>query len=143
MFYVEGCWLTPGEQEEAIAGLWAAGLLKCDNGHKLPLKSGGTTDIYVNLRMMRNDPEVMVYLSRLFANPLQRLRVDRIVEVPEAVSPLAGVISANENLPMVTVREAAKQGRVAGGQLIGEVKAGERVAIIDDVIKPRYAVLVG
>ena len=134
MFDVEGCWLTPGEQEEAIAGLWAAGLLKCDNGHKLPLKSGGTTDIYVNLRMMRNDPEVMVYLSRLFANPLQRLRVDRIVEVPEAVSPLAGVISANENLPMVTVREAAKQGRVAGGQLIGEVKAGERVAIIDDVI---------
>ena len=42
MFDVEGCWLTPGEQDEAIEALWQAGLLKCDNWHKLPLKSGGT-----------------------------------------------------------------------------------------------------
>jgi orotidine-5'-phosphate decarboxylase len=134
MFDVDGCWLTPGEQEEAIARLWTAGLLKCDNGHKLPLKSGGTTDIYVNLRMMRNDPDVLSYLAGLFANPLRRLKVDRIVEVPEAVSPLAGVISVNEKLPMVTVREEAKQGRVSGGRLIGDLRPGERVAIIDDVI---------
>ena len=134
MFDIDGCWLTPGEQEEAIAALWTAGLLKCDNGHKLPLKSGGTTDIYVNLRMMRNDPETLSYLARLFANPLRRLRVDRIVEVPEAVSPLAGVISVNERLPMVTVREEAKQGRVSGGRIVGDLRPGERVAIIDDVI---------
>lgn len=134
MFDITGCWLTPGEQDEAIGMLWQAGLLKCDNGHKLPLKSGGTTDIYVNLRMMRSDPAIMNYLARLFANPLRRLRVDRFIEVPEAVSPMAGLISALEGLPMVTMREEAKQGRVSGGRFIGDLKAGDRVAIIDDVI---------
>jgi orotidine-5'-phosphate decarboxylase len=134
MFDITGCWLTPGEQDEAIAMLWQAGLLKCDNGHKLPLKSGDTTDIYVNLRMMRSDPAIMNYLARLFANPLRRLRVDRFVEVPEAVSPMAGLISSLESLPMVTVREEAKQGRVSGGRFIGDLKIGDRVAIIDDVI---------
>ena len=134
MFDITGCWLTPGEQDEAIAMLWQAGLLKCDNGHKLPLKSGGTTDIYVNLRMMRSDPAIMNYLARLFANPLRRLRVDRFIEVPEAVSPMAGLISSLESLPLVTVREEAKQGRVSGGRFIGDLKAGDRVAIVDDVI---------
>jgi len=134
MFDIDGCWLTPGEQDEAIGALWQAGLLKCDNGHKLPLKSGGTTDIYVNLRMMRSDPAIMNYLARLFANPLRRLRLDRFVEVPEAVSPMAGLIASLESLPLVTVREEAKQGRVSGGRFIGDLKAGDRVAIVDDVI---------
>ena len=91
MFDVDGCWLTSGEQAEVIESLWQAGLLKCDNAHKLPLKSGGTTDIYVNLRQMRSDPGIMNFLARLFANPLRRLRLDRFVEVPEAVSPMAGL----------------------------------------------------
>jgi len=134
MFDVEGCWLTPGEQDEAIEALWQSGLLKCDNGHKLPLKSGGTTDIYINLRMMRSDPAIMTYLARLFANPLRRLRIDRFVEVPEAVSPMAGLISSLESLPMVTIREEVKQGRVSGGLIVGDLKSGDRVAIIDDVI---------
>jgi orotidine-5'-phosphate decarboxylase len=134
MFDITGCWLTPGEQDEAIAMLWQAGLLKCDNGHKLPLKSGGTTDIYVNLRMMRSDPEIMNYLACLFVNPLRRLRLDRFVEVPEAVSPMAGLISVLGGLPMLTVREEAKQGRVSGGRFIGDLGSGNRVAIIDDVI---------
>jgi orotidine 5''-phosphate decarboxylase, subfamily 1 len=134
MFNVKGCWLTPGEQDEAIEALWQSGLLKCDNGHKLPLKSGGTTDIYVNLRMMRSDPAIMNYLALLFANPLRRLRLDRFVEVPEAVSPMAGLISSLESLPMVTIREEVKQGRVSGGMIVGDLKSGDRVAIIDDVI---------
>ena len=53
MFNVEGCWLTHGEQDEVIDVLWRNGLLKCDNAHKLPLKNGGTTDIYANPRQMR------------------------------------------------------------------------------------------
>ena len=134
MFNVEGCWLTHGEQDEVIDVLWRNGLLKCDNAHKLPLKSGGTTDIYVNLRQMRGNPTIMGYLARLFAQPLHRLRLDRFAEVPEAMSPLAGIISEKTRLPMLTIREEAKQGRVSGGRIIGELKPGDRVAIIDDVI---------
>jgi len=134
MFKIEGCWLTPGEQDEVIARLWQAGLLKCDNGHKLPLKSGGTTDIYVNLRMMRGNVEIMDYLARIYAQPLHRLRLDRFAEVPEALSPLAGILASKSGQPFVTIREEAKQGRVSGGRIIGKLEPCDRVAIIDDVI---------
>lgn len=135
MFNFDGsCWLCPGEQEDAIARLVSAGEIKWDNARSLPLKSGGKTDIYANLRMMRSRPYIMKFLGELYGNPLRRLRVDRFVEVPEAVSLLAGVISAETNIPAVTIREEAKEGRVVSGKFIGDLNAGDRVAIIDDVI---------
>lgn len=135
MFTFDGsCWLCPGEQEEAITLMLEGGLLKWDNKRNLPLKSGGKTDIYVNLRMMRGKPSAMKELARLYENPLRRLRVKRFVEVPEAVSPLAGAISVATDIPLVTIREEAKEGRVVSGQLVGDLSPGDLVAIIDDVI---------
>ena len=53
MFSFEGsCWLCPGEQDEAIAMAIKGGSLTWDNTRKLPLKMGGFTDIYENLRRM-------------------------------------------------------------------------------------------
>src|SRR5271157_834061 len=130
-----GHWLTPAEQHAAIGMMLDNHLLMFDNRHKLPLKGGGTTDIYVNLRMMRSHPRALQSLAHLYANPLRRLgKIDRIVEVPEAVSPLAGALSALTGIPIVTVRGEAKPGRVVGGTIIGDLKPGERVVIIDDVI---------
>jgi orotidine-5'-phosphate decarboxylase len=135
MFTFEGsCWLCPGEQEEAIASLVNGGLLKWDNGRSLPLKKGGTTDIYVNLRLMRSRPYMIRYLAELYANPLRRLGIDRFVEVPESVSLLAGAISVETQIPAVTIREEAKDGRVVKGTLIGDLNPGDRVVILDDVI---------
>lgn len=130
-----GHWLTPAEQETTIGMLLDNELLKFDNQHKLPLKSGGTTDIYVNLRMMRSHPQAIQALASLYSNPLRRLgKIARIVEVPEAVSPLAGAISVLTGIPIVTVRGEAKPGRVVSGTIVGDLKPGERVVIIDDVI---------
>jgi orotidine-5'-phosphate decarboxylase len=130
-----GHWLSPREQEAAIGMLVDNDLLKFDNLHSLPLKSGGTTDIYVNLRMMRSHPRALQALAFLYSNPLLRLgKIDRIVEVPEAVSPLAGAISMSTGIPIVTVREEAKPDRVVKGTIVGDLKPGERVAIVDDVI---------
>jgi orotidine-5'-phosphate decarboxylase len=126
--------MCEGEQQETIERLVSAGLIKWDNKRSLPLKSGGKTDIYVNLRSMRSRPYVMKFLGQLYGNPLRRLRVDRFVEVPEAVSLLAGVVSTETNIPAVTIREEEKEGRVVSGKLIGDLNAGDRVAIIDDVI---------
>ncbi|MFA6432580.1 MAG: orotidine-5'-phosphate decarboxylase [Candidatus Paceibacterota bacterium] len=127
-------WLTPGERDQAIGCIIRADLLKWDNSRKLPLKMGGTTDIYANLRNMRSKPQAIRQLGELYANALRRLDIDRIVEVPEAVSPLAGHISAITGIPLVTVREEIKAGRVTTGRFVGDLKPGDRVAIIDDVI---------
>jgi len=126
--------LCPGEQEEAIAMAIKGRSLTWDNARKLPLKKGGTTDIYENLRLTRSRPDMLRYFGELCANPFRRLRVDRIVEVPEAVSPLAGYISAITNIPLVTIREEAKDGRVVKGKIVGDLNPGDRVAIFDNVI---------
>ncbi len=132
--YTGSCWLTPGEQEEVIAHLIDARLIKWSNKRDLPLKMGGFTDVYINLREMRNRPDTLRFLAELYENPLRRLRVDRFAEVPDAVSHLAGVIAANTNIPAVTIREEAKAGRVVKGNVIGDLSAGLRVALIDDVV---------
>ena len=45
-------WLTVGEQEEVVEMLinFNCDLIKWDNKHVLPLKAGGMTDLYINLR---------------------------------------------------------------------------------------------
>ena len=130
----DSCFLTPPEKRETIKECLKAELLKWDNKRELKTKDGDTTDIYANLREMRNTPSVIDFLAETYANALRRLRVDRLIEVPEAVSPLAGVISVKTGLPLVTIREEAKANRVVSGKLIGKLRYGDRVAILDDVV---------
>ncbi len=127
-------WLAELEQEEACQKMVKTGIIKWDNKRSLPLKKGGSTDVYINLRDMRSHPELIGYLAGLYENPVRRLHVDRIVEVPDAVSPLAGHLSVITGIPLVTIREEAKLGRVTKGKLIGDIKRGDRVVIVDDVV---------
>ncbi len=127
-------WLFPEEQAEIVRQLLRFGLLKFDNQRKLPLKSGGNTDVYINLRDARNNPEAISFIAELFAAPLRRLQLDRFVEVPDSVSCFAGPIAMETGLPFLTIRGEAKEGRVANAKIIGAPKVGDKVAIMDDVI---------
>lgn len=127
-------WLDPAEKKEVVDALIRWNLLRFSNKRDLPLKSGGTTDIYINLRDARNNPEAIRYIAQLFEIPLRRLPIRRFVEVPDSVSCFAGPISIATGLPYITVREQAKEGRVAKATMIGEARYGERVAILDDVV---------
>lgn len=127
-------WLDPSEQEDVMERLLGWDLVKYDNNRNLPLKSGGKTDIYINLRDARNYPEAIQYISRLFSDPLRRLEVDRFVEIPDAVSCFAGPMSQMTGVPYITIRGEPKEGRVAKATIIGSPRVGDRVAMIDDVI---------
>lgn len=127
-------WLFPEEQPEVVSRLLEWGLLKFDNGRNLPLKSGGKTDVYINLRDARDNPAAITYVSELFASPIRRLGVDRFVEVPASVSCFAGPISVSTGIPYLTIREMPKAGRVADAKVIGHPSRGENVCIMDDVI---------
>ena len=127
-------WLMPWEQEEAIEMMLRYGILKISNKRDLPLKMGGETDIYVNLRQARNHPKAIAYFSMLFSNAIRRINPHRFAEIPQAVSCFAGHMSVLLDLPMVTIRETPKGGRVSDAQIIGEIGYGERIALFDDVI---------
>lgn len=126
--------LDPSEQEQLVAALAYYGLLKLDNNRTLPLKSGGTTDIYINIRDARNEPGAIAFLADLFALAIKRLRVNRFADVPLAVSCLAGSIAERTNLPMLTIREQVKKKRATQGLIIGDIRPNDKVAIFDDVI---------
>jgi orotidine-5'-phosphate decarboxylase len=129
-----GVWLSPWEQKAAIEMLLRHGLIKFDNKRKLPLKKGGFTDIYITLRDARKAPLAISSISELYSNALRRVNPDVFVEVPDSVSCFAGPISMNAHLPILTIREQEKKGRVSNANIIGEARFNDTACIIDDVI---------
>jgi orotidine-5'-phosphate decarboxylase len=127
-------WLLPEEHAEVVQFLYNHGLLKFSNKRDLPLKSGGKTDVYINLRDARNDPKAIKFIAELFEIPLRRLNLDRFIEIPDSVSTFAGPLSINTGIPYLTIRGEVKEGRVSDAKMIGNPKPSETVCIIDDVI---------
>ena len=125
-------WVSPRDHAQVVRDLLP--VIKHDNSRRLPLKKGGTTDVYLNLRDARSHPRVLRRLVDLYMPPLRWLGVDRFVEVPDAVSCIAGPLSAATGIPYLTIRAEAKEGRVADAKMIGNCRPGEKVVIIDDVI---------
>ncbi|MFA6270381.1 MAG: orotidine-5'-phosphate decarboxylase [Candidatus Paceibacterota bacterium] len=127
-------WLDPSEREYLVSRLLESQLIKFSNERNLPLKSGGKTDVYINLRDARNDPRAIGLVARMFENPLRRLNPARFIEVPDAVSCFAGPLSMALGMSYITVREKPKEGRVAKATAIGSAKFGSTAVIIDDVV---------
>lgn len=127
-------WLDPSEQQDLVAHLLKHQLIKFSNGRDLPLKSGGKTDVYINLRDARNNPDAIKTIARVFENPIRRLDPDRFVEVPDAVSCFAGQLSVATKIPYITIRERPKEGRVAKATSIGSAPSGSTAVILDDVV---------
>lgn len=127
-------WLSRDEQREVVKKLLEYGLLKFSNERKFPLKKGGYTDVYFAARDSRNNPEAINFLAELYAIAIRILDPDRFIEIPDSVSGIAGHLSVICDKPYLTIREQAKEGRVADAKIIGTVVPGEDVVIIDDVI---------
>ena len=138
MIQIDGTpWLTPPEQEAVVERLihYDCDLIKWSNERDLPLKAGGKTDIYINLRNGRDHHEANRFLGRTYANPLRRLGVSRFAEIPEAVSGIAPFVAEEMRTGYITVREQAKTGRVSDANITGRRPcSGEPFALMDDVI---------
>ena len=127
-------WLLPEEQSDVVARLFEWGLIKFDNERSLPLKSGGKTDIYINLRDARDNSGAIDFLANLFTYPIQHLGIQRFIEVPDSVSCFAGPLSIKTRIPYLTIREELKVDRVSNAKVIGHPYCRENVCIVDDVI---------
>jgi orotidine-5'-phosphate decarboxylase len=127
-------WLTPEERFKVIERLIHYQLIKWDNNRGLQLKSGGMTDIYINLRDARNIPKASGYVARTFSNPIFRLNPDRFIELPDAITPFSSRISEFTNVPYITVRKEIKEGRTGDAKISGQCSPGETACIYDDVI---------
>lgn len=118
-------WIAREDHMAVVQFMLKYDLLKY--GKDLPLKSGGTTDIYINLRNARSDPYAMTGITKLFEAPLRKISPNKFIEVPDSLSGVAAGLSILTEIPYITVRSAPRE-------TIGAWRRGDSVCIIDDVI---------
>lgn len=97
------------------------------------LASGKKSRYYIDIKKATTDPKVLGLVADLMAEGLDRGQVQRIAGVALGSVPLAVALSLRTGIPFVMVRKEKKDHGTS--KLIeGELKAGERVLIVEDVI---------
>ncbi|CAJ1021153.1 Orotidine 5'-phosphate decarboxylase / HUMPS family [Leishmania utingensis] len=97
------------------------------------LKSGKSSPIYIDLRLLVTYPTIMRLVAREYAKVLRHYKFDRIAGLPYAALPIASAISNEMNVPLIYPRREAKSYGTKAS-IEGEYKKGDRVVIIDDLV---------
>ena len=96
------------------------------------LSSGRPSDFYLDSYLFATRPTVLRRLARLLAERLPA-GTDRIAGAALSAVPLATALSLETGVPFVIVREArGAYAQTAGVE--GELHAGERVVLVEDVV---------
>jgi len=96
------------------------------------LRSGRTSTYYLDKYLFSTRPEVLRELGMLFAERVADRAVDRLAGAELGGIPLVTSASLATGLPCIFIRNA-KKGYGTAKQLEGELKTGERVALLEDV----------
>ena len=94
------------------------------------LASGKKSDVYVNIKRAITRPSVLALCASAMSP--HAAGVDRIAGVELGAVPLAVAVSLETGLPYVMVRKRPK-GHGTGGMLEGDLEAGDRVLLVEDV----------
>lgn len=102
------------------------------------LKSGQTSPFYIDLARLLSSPKDFQCVVDAIVNEVKTLkgsqRVDKLASIELKGALIAPSVAAKLNLPCLIVRKETKEygvrGRIAGG----EVKRGEHILFIDDVV---------
>ncbi|HEX5797787.1 MAG TPA: phosphoribosyltransferase family protein [Candidatus Saccharimonadales bacterium] len=101
---------------------------------KFTLKSGVVSPYYIDLRMLQSHPKAFHAVVDIYAELIADLDENVFLAgIPEAGIPLATAIGYATERPLIQPRAKIKQH--GKGKLVeGDWKAGDKVAIIDDLV---------
>jgi uridine monophosphate synthetase len=120
----------PNKELSVLAdGLLDAG---CIQFGEFTLKSGLISPIYIDLRRIISNPELLGQVGMAYLPLLKHLKFDRLAALPYAAIPIATSVSLQGNYPMIYPRKEVKAyGTMA--EIEGEYHAGETMVVIDDL----------
>jgi uridine monophosphate synthetase len=116
--------------EQIALGLFDLGAVRFG---QFTLKSGKSSPIYIDLRLLVSDPGLMALVARALAGILSGLRFDRIAAIPYGGLPIGQAASLASGVPLIYPRREAKD--YGTKKLIeGRFSPGETVVVLDDLV---------
>lgn len=121
---------STADKEALIVALDEIGAVKLG---EFTLKSGETSPIYLDLRLLVSRPDVLRHAARMMREKAAGLAFDRAAGIPLAGLPIGVAFSLEAGVPLIYPRPQVK-GHGTGRSVEGMYEPGERVLLIDDVI---------
>jgi len=135
---LDGGGLAPEDAAEAdtalhadiVRRLHAIGAVKFGT---FTLKSGATSPVYIDLRLLVSDPPLLADVARAYAAILAGLAFDRIAAIPYAGLPIGTAVALATGRPLVYPRKEVKA-YGTGRAVEGRFAPGETAVLLDDLI---------
>lgn len=95
--------------------------------------SAPLSPVYVDLRLIRSSPKAFRVAIAAYEEMLRSVKCDLYADVPTAVTPFVGALILTTGIAMVSPRMNVKVHGL-GRQIDGRFRAGQVVAVLDDLI---------